>query len=690
MSRAGRRWLWGEVMIVTRARTPGVPRRPASWWAVVGVIGALISLSAALARLLPDTDPTTSGWHSAATFVLLTVMFGLAEVYVLHVQVKREAQTVALSEIPLVLGLTFVSPTLLVGALVLGATTAYVVHRRQRGIKLAYNIALKTADALVSVTLYQLVLGDEPILGWRWIVACYLAVAVAALLDGLTTQLVIGLHELSLTRSILADVAVYPAIALAVSTVALVVAYAYDRSPLSAVPAVAAGVCLVVGYQAYSRLSDRHLSLERLYRFSQAVTSTPEINETLGQVLTQAKELLRSEHAEISFFSGQDSSVVRIALSPSGRLLRENVLVDPAEPGSPAGADELEPLMMPRGTRVPAHRSYLSLRRWREAIVVPLRGDAGIVGTLSVADRMGDVRSFDNGDMRLLETVAAHAGMALQNSRLIDQLRHESLHDALTGLPNRVLLRNDTVDELLAIGREQSRGCAVMIMDLDGFKEVNDTLGHQHGDELLKAVASRTVDAAGPRVDRRPPRWRRVRVDGARLPGCLGGPGHRRSRARGTATADDPGRHPGAGRRLDRRCARSVPRRRRDRAAPVRRRGHVRGEERRWWRQGLRVRQRHVEPRPPGHDHGAARRPGHGRAGDPRPAESEPHRRNDRSRRGARPVGPPEARRPFPGRVHPPRRAVRPHPPAHRARPSDWPCTAAPSGETSARRSASP
>ena len=98
-------------MIVTRARTPGVPRRPASWWAVVGVIGVLVCLSAALALLLPDTDHTTGGWHSAATFVLLTVMFGLAEVYVLHVQVKREAQTVALSEIPLVLGLTFVDPT---------------------------------------------------------------------------------------------------------------------------------------------------------------------------------------------------------------------------------------------------------------------------------------------------------------------------------------------------------------------------------------------------------------------------------------------------------------------------------------------------------------------------------------------------------------------------------------------------
>ena len=72
---------------------------------------------------------------------------------------------------------------------------------------------------------------------------------------------------------------------------------------------------------------------------------------------------------------------------------------------------------------------------------------------------MGDVRTFDNGDMRLLETVATHAGIALQNSRLIDQLRHESLHDALTGLPNRVLLRNDIVDELWR-SAESSRAAA--------------------------------------------------------------------------------------------------------------------------------------------------------------------------------------------------------------------------------------
>ena len=255
------------------------------------------------------------------------------------------------------------------------------------------------------------------------------------------------------------------------------------------------------------------------------------------------------------------------------------------------------------------------MRRWREAIVVPLRGDAGIVGTLSVADRMGDVRSFDNGDMRLLETVASHARVALQNSRLIDQLRHESLHDALTGLPNRVLLRNDTVDELLAIGREQSRGCAVMIMDLDGFKEVNDTLGHQHGDELLKAVASRTVDAAGPRVTV-------ARLGGDEfalmLPDCPDAAEARDIAARVLAALDQPTSWTGS------RCRSAPPSAWRSHRctprmstgpAPVRRRRDVRGEERRRRSQGLRVRQRHLEPRPLGSHHRAARRSGHGRSG---------------------------------------------------------------------------
>jgi diguanylate cyclase (GGDEF)-like protein len=71
---------------------------------------------------------------------------------------------------------------------------------------------------------------------------------------------------------------------------------------------------------------------------------------------------------------------------------------------------------------------------------------------------------------------------------------HQALHDALTDLPNRVLFR-DRVEQAIHAARRSGRGCTVMLMDLDHFKEVNDTLGHHQGDRLLQEVAARLRDA---------------------------------------------------------------------------------------------------------------------------------------------------------------------------------------------------
>ena len=67
---------------------------------------------------------------------------------------------------------------------------------------------------------------------------------------------------------------------------------------------------------------------------------------------------------------------------------------------------------------------------------------------------------------------------------------HQSVHDALTGLPNRVLFR-ERVEQAIHAGRRSDRGCSVMLMDLNHFKEINDTLGHHQGDRLLQEVAAR-------------------------------------------------------------------------------------------------------------------------------------------------------------------------------------------------------
>src|SRR5688572_9694897 len=67
---------------------------------------------------------------------------------------------------------------------------------------------------------------------------------------------------------------------------------------------------------------------------------------------------------------------------------------------------------------------------------------------------------------------------------------HQALHDVLTGLPNRALFR-DRVDRALTAARREGGRPVVMMLDLDRFKEINDSLGHHHGDEVLRQMGPR-------------------------------------------------------------------------------------------------------------------------------------------------------------------------------------------------------
>ncbi|HEX6509519.1 MAG TPA: EAL domain-containing protein [Chloroflexota bacterium] len=122
------------------------------------------------------------------------------------------------------------------------------------------------------------------------------------------------------------------------------------------------------------------------------------------------------------------------------------------------------------------------------AVCVPIRIAGSVQGVMEFFSR--DVRPYDDDLIRMLSTISTQIGQFLERKHAEQALEYQAMHDALTDLPNRTLLYRRLQRALRSAGIANGT-LALLLLDLDRFKEVNDTLGHHCGDLLLQEVSTR-------------------------------------------------------------------------------------------------------------------------------------------------------------------------------------------------------
>jgi diguanylate cyclase (GGDEF)-like protein len=438
----------------------------------------------------------------------LAIVFAATDIFVIHLHHRRDAVSFSLSEIPLVVGLFFVDPTALILARVVGGAAALALHRRQSGLKLAFNVGqFFIFEAVLPIIIFRAVLGTfgpDSLMGW---IAAYVAVLSTNLASGLAISSA-GLLNGSMPLDALGLRALAGGLvtALGNSSLALVaVVVLWHDASSSWLLLLMAGVLYLV-YRGYISLSQTYARLETLYGFTRAVNWSLNETSVLETVLAETRELMQAEIAVATLVPAETGEgIVRTSLGPGDTVDTKEVSTSSAlDDACSAVARSGKGLLLSRPVKDDALRAAMEARGFKDAVLAPLRSENGIVGTIMVANRLGDVGTFETEDLRVLETVTNHASVTLENRRLVDQLReeaaekeHQSLHDSLTGLPNRVLF-NHRVEKAIAalVGRPES--VAVMLLDIDDFKEVNDTLGHHHGDLLLREIGDRLSEVLRP------------------------------------------------------------------------------------------------------------------------------------------------------------------------------------------------
>ena len=237
---------------------------------------------------------------------------------------------------------------------------------------------------------------------------------------------------------------------------------------------------------AFANIARAHQEIYALYEIAKAIGSSLGVADTMSLIADKLTALV--PFSCCALFVAEDDGMVRCRFA--------------------AGVDgeDLKRIRLQAGSGHPgwviAHRQSLvnatpaadfeaaclatSAENLRSALMCPLVANGQVVGVIALYHVEPGFYSEDH--RRLLDRISEQAAAAISNSIVFEQTREESLSDALTGLPNTRYMVSHMARELARAERHGSQ-VAILVLDLDDFKEINDTHGHHAGDRALREVA---------------------------------------------------------------------------------------------------------------------------------------------------------------------------------------------------------
>ena len=464
------------------------------WAVALASVGAGAGLYLGLVRPL-------GGFPGEATvpWPLLILLFAVGDWWMVRVPLGRSAYSPSFSAIPLVIGLFLVAPPLLVPCWLAGVALGLAVARRG-ALKAVSVLGLVAVEGSLATFVIHLLLPSGQLTdpaAWARVIG---VASVTLTLGGAAAM---GVQAVSEGRSPVRRVlrrlgTIFVATALCSAIgLALVAEAPHSLSTVGLLMGLIAS--LILGYAAFSEEHQQRLRIQHLYHSRDLLQPSSRSTPSVNVLLQRLCQIFEADFAEVVLLPESPdlpAQVVRVregeasemAVHLDGELLEEVYSV--LEPSRPSRVIRSDPEIAPA-------KGVLGRRDLKDAIMTALQAEGRLLGTVMVGD-VRESETFADEECRLLEGLASQIAASLERLRLDERINHQAFHDALTGLANRVLFADRVAHALeRRVGTGRLRA-ALLFIDLDDFKVVNDSLGHGSGDRLLQGVSQRLARVVRP------------------------------------------------------------------------------------------------------------------------------------------------------------------------------------------------